>query len=237
MKASYPKYLARIGGAHLSAPTLYQIQAFVNHLKLGHWMRANGFDFEHIVSDKWQVFDAMIDRVRNEAVLYLEFGVYRGKTTRYWSERLRHPQARLHGFDSFEGLPEEWATKPKGGIFNAQGEVPQLPDPRVVFYKGWFQDVLPSYTPPPHVRLVLIMDADLYSSTAYVLRQVRPYVRPGSLLYFDEMNHVEDEPKAVAEFMRETGLRFRPICADRTLTHSCFECVGSPPVSDRVLRF
>jgi hypothetical protein len=70
------------------------------------------------------------------------------------------------------------------------------------------------------------MDADLYSSTSCVLRHLRPYIRPGTFIYFDEMNHPEHEPKAFAEFMKETSLNFKPVCADRTLTYAFFECVG-----------
>jgi hypothetical protein len=226
LKASYPKYLARLIGARLSRPRLYRLQAMVNHLKLGRWMRDHGFHFNRTLPDKWKVFDVVASGVQDKAVLYLEFGVFKGRTTRYWSAKLRNPDARLHGFDSFEGLPEEWAEHSKGAIFNAAGEIPVIADSRVQFFKGWFDQVLPNYVVPKHEVLILIMDADLYSSTAYVLSHLRPHIRPGTLIYFDEMNHVEHEPKAFDEFMRQTSLRFRPICADRTLTCAFFECVG-----------
>jgi hypothetical protein len=226
LKASYPKYFARLLGARLSQPQLYALQAVVNHLKLGRWMREHGFQFERIVPDKWDLFDVLVPRVEDKAVLYLEFGVFTGRTTRYWSSKLRHPEARLHGFDSFEGLPEEWAGKSPGKIFNAGGRIPEIPDPRVRFFKGWFDQVLPSYQVPPHEVLLLIMDADLYSSTSFVLRHLRPHIRPGTFIYFDEMNHPEHEPRAFDEFMSETGLKFKPLCADRTLTYALFECIG-----------
>jgi hypothetical protein len=114
MKASYPKYLLRLVGSRLSRSQLYKFQAFVNHLKLGRWMRDHGFHFDRIVSDRWGVFDVIASRIQDEPVLYLEFGVFKGRTTRYWSAKLRNPDARLHGFDSFEGLPEEWQTTPRG---------------------------------------------------------------------------------------------------------------------------
>jgi hypothetical protein len=225
VKATYPKYLLTLIGARLSGVQLYGLQAIVNHLRLGRWMRDHGFHFESRLADRWGVFDVVASRVQDGRVLYLEFGVFKGRTTRYWSARLRNPDARLHGFDSFEGLPEEWAGHAKGNIFNASGQIPVIDDARVQFFKGWFNEVLPNYRVPDHDQLVLIMDADLYSSTSYVLRHLWPYVRPGTLLYFDEMNHVEHEPKAFDEFMKETSLRFRPVAADRTLTHACFECV------------
>ena len=101
-----------------------------------------------------------------------------------------------------------------------------IDDPRVSFFKGWFDKVLPTYTVPDHGRLVLVMDADLHSSTTFVLQHLRPWIRAGTQIYFDEMNHLEHEPRAFDEFMRETGLKFKPIAADRTLTYACFECVA-----------
>lgn len=226
VKASYPKYLLTRIGSRLSKSQLYTLQAVVNHLKLGRWMRDRGFHFDRRLPDRWEVFDVVVSRVQDKRVLYLEFGVFRGRTTRYWSTRLRNPESRLHGFDSFEGLPEEWADHAKGHIFNASGEIPVIADARVQFFKGWFDQVLPHYVVPEHDVLVLIMDADLYSSTSYVLRHLRPYIRQGTLIYFDDMNHVEHEPKAFDDFMKEKSLTFRPVCADRTLTYAFFECVG-----------
>lgn len=226
MRATYSKYLLRLIGARLSPTVLYRLQALVNHMKIGRWMRDHGFRFDRALPDRWDVFDVMLQRVRDERVLYLEFGVFKARTTRYWAARLRHPEARLHGFDSFEGLPEEWAGHAKGKIFDAGGEIPVIEDARVRFFKGWFDQVLPTYTVPEHDRLVLIMDADLHSSTTCVLRHLLPWIRQGTLIYFDEMNHLEHEPRAFDEFMRETGLGFKPVAADRTLTYACFECLG-----------
>jgi hypothetical protein len=84
--------------------------------------------------------------------------------------------------------------------------------------------VLPAFEVPEHSRLVLILDADLYSSTTCVFEKVREHIIPGTLLYFDELNHVEHEPRALHELM-ESGFRFRPVVADRTLTHCCFEAI------------
>ncbi len=75
-----------------------------------------------------------------------------------------------------------------------------------------------------HEVLIIVMDADLYSSTIYVLRHLRTYIRPGTYIYFDEMDNVDHEPKAFDEFMKESSLKFRPISADRSLALAVFEC-------------
>jgi hypothetical protein len=212
-------------GARLTSAQLYQIQGAVNSLKLGRWMHDHGFHFDRILPDRWQVFDVVIDRVRDRRVLYLEFGVFKGRTIRYWAGKLTHPETRLHGFDSFEGLPDAWGPHTKGA-FSVEGQIPQVDDPRVRFFKGWFEDTLADYQVPEHDVLVMIMDADLYASTAFVFTRLRPYIRPGTFIYFDEMNHVEDEPRAFEELIQASGLRFSPVCADRSMQRAIFECVG-----------
>ena len=209
----------------MSKGQLHRLQGVVNYLRLGRWMRDHGFHFDRVLRSRWEMFDLVASRVQDKRVLYMEFGVFRGRTIRHWSTKLRHPESRLHGFDSFEGLPEAWGPHTKG-TFSVSGKIPEIADSRVQFFKGWFEDVLPMYVVPEHEVLILIMDADLYTSTAYVLRHLQAYIRPGTFIYFDEMNHVEDEPKAFHEFMESSSLKFAPVCADRALQRTFFECVG-----------
>jgi hypothetical protein len=121
------------------------------------------------------------EKVRDRAVLYLEFGVFEGASLRFWSRALRNPEARLDGFDSFCGLPEDFDVN--GPIvretFDVGGRIPRIDDPRVRFFKGWFSDTLPEYEVPPHEVLVIVLDADLYSSTRLVLDRFRPWINAG----------------------------------------------------------
>jgi hypothetical protein len=222
------KYLLTRLGACLPKNWLVEIQAAVNYLKIGRWMRERQFSFPHRVRDRREVWRTVLPRLANRKVLYLEFGVARGTSIRWWSSELKNPEACFHGFDSFEGLGEEAGPWTKGQ-FDMQGRIPDIKDPRVRFFKGWFDHSMPNYSMPPHDVLVVNMDADLYSSTIYVLRWLRSYLKAGTLIYFDEMNHMEHEPKAFDEFVRETGLRFRPVAADVTLAYVLFECMGLEP--------
>lgn len=215
-------------GARAPDRALHAAQMAVNYMRLGRWVRSHGWEFSVRTRDRRSCFDVVAARIAERKVLYLEFGVHRGVSLRYWSEALRHPESRLHGFDSFEGLPEDFDVGggyPKGR-FATGGVAPDVADPRVTFYTGWFEDTLPSYEPPEHEVLVVVMDADLYSSTIFVLRELRDLFRPGSLLYFDDLSRPEHEPKAFDEFLAESGLAFRPVCADRSLNNAFFECLG-----------
>jgi hypothetical protein len=223
----FKQLLTRVG-ERTPGPALIELQAVVNYLGVGRWMRQHGYQVPKRLRSREEVWSAMAEPLRDRPVLYLEFGVYQGGATRFWSKLLRHPDSRLHGFDSFEGLPERGGCWSKGQ-FDVGGRIPVIEDRRVRFFKGWFDQVLPTYVPPPHESLVVILDADLYSSTMCVLRHLQPWIRPGTLIYFDELNHLEHEPRALDEFMSETGLVFRPAYTDISLAFTCFECLGLEP--------
>jgi len=216
-----------IVGARMSAHGLHQLQMVINYMKLGSWMAENDFHIERRVPDRSAVFAAVAKQVHDKQVLYLEFGVFRGASMRYWSSALKHPKTRLHGFDSFEGLPEDFDVDGPyvKGTFDVGGEIPQIDDSRVQFFKGWFDEVLPTYQLPDHEVLVIVLDADLYSSTLYVLRHLRPFITPGTFIYFDDMSRPDHEPRAFREFMKESGLGFRLVSADYSLNTAFFECV------------
>jgi len=219
------KRILTILGGKIDAQSLHNLHAIVNYMKLGRWMVDNQFIIPERKLPRFPVFDVVADRVCSTRVLYLEFGVHEGISMKYWSKALKHKEAKLHGFDSFVGLPEDFDELPKGH-FDVKGEIPKIDDDRVEFFKGWFSDTLPTYVLPDHDILVINIDADLYSSTIYVLRHLRPYMKPGTFIYFDDMGRVEHEPKAFREFMEESGLRFKLIATDYSLNMSFFECLG-----------
>jgi hypothetical protein len=215
-------------GAYTPDRLLYGLRMSVNYLRLGRWMRTQGFRFPTRLGRRKALYEHVGERIANEKVLYLEFGVHKGASIRQWAEILRHPDAQLHGFDSFLGLPEDW--DPDGGYpkgrFSTGGVPPEIDDPRVTFHVGWFADTLPEFELPEHDVLVVNVDADLYSSTIFVLRELRAALRPGSRRFFDDLSRPDDEAKAFGEFMQESGLRFRAVAATQPLSHACFECVG-----------
>lgn len=219
------KQFLTLVGERLPKRYVAKLQATLNYILVGRWMRDRGFDVKARVKTRNEVWAGVATEVRDRKVLFLEFGVYRGDSMRYWASALKHPETRLHGFDSFIGLPQE-AGPWTGGQFDTGGRIPVIDDPRVQFFKGWFDEVLPTYSVPPHDVLVLNMDADLYASTICVLRHLRPHIKRGTFIYFDEINHFNHEARAFEEFMIETGLTFRAVCADKTLTLAFFECTG-----------
>ncbi len=114
--------------------------------------------------------------------LIAEFGVFRGASINHLA---RHTERQVHGFDSFEGLPEKWGEGFEAGKFKIDG-LPKVRD-NVVLHKGWFDEVLPGFRDQhPEPVDFLHMDADLYSSTATVLEMLGDRIRPGTVIVFDE---------------------------------------------------
>lgn len=197
------------------------------YFQVGRWMREHGFADAPTVRGRTQVFQAVADEVADEQVLYLEFGVFQGASLRWWSRALRHHGSELHGFDSFEGLPETFdAHSYPQGTFNVGGQPPKIDDRRVHFHVGLFENTLPRFVVPDHERLVITLDADLYSATKLVLDHLAPVIRPGTVLYFDELSRVDHEPAAFADFMAATGRHFRAIALEDTYNTGAFGCIG-----------
>jgi hypothetical protein len=209
-------------GERCSPRTIHRLNAIVNYLEVGRWMRAHGFETSRRLNTREEIFAAIAADVAEEPVLYLEFGVFEGDSMRSWSRLLRNERSQLHGFDSFEGLPDGWSLAEGRGHFSTGGAPPEIGDPRVRFFKGWFEHTLPAYEPPDHERLVVNVDADLYSSAAFVLTSLEGLIEPGTYLYFDEFNDRAHELRAFDEFLTRTGMQFRTVAVSPELSHVAF---------------
>jgi len=132
---------------------------------------------------------------------YIEFGVSRGVSFRWWVNKITNQNCRFYGFDTFDGLPESWGRFKKGDMSNGCCP-PDIKDTRVKFYQGLFQQTLNNFlsTYVPNKRRVVHLDADLYSATIYVLTTIAPYLKKGDILFFDEFNVPLHEFKAFTEW-------------------------------------
>lgn len=198
-------------GSRLSVATIGRLDHLLDFMEAGRWMRQHGFAASTRVSHRKELWNIVGRAVGDKKVLYLEFGVFRGDSMRYWCSLLRHREASLHGFDSFEGLPEAWRPWVPKGALSVAGEIPDIPDPRVRFFKGLFQETLPHYTPPEHEVCVINLDCDLYSSAAYVLGALKPLLKPGTYLYLDDLFDRHNVLKAFEEFLFDPAVRVSPV--------------------------
>jgi len=212
-------------GSHCSQNTLHILSSAVNYLEVGHWMKSQGFHTSKRRRGRRELFHQIAERIGSKKVLYLEFGVAKGVSLRYWSNLLSNPASALHGFDSFMGLPEEWRLGDKKGAYSAAGCLPEIADPRVKFFKGLFQQTLPSYVLPDHENLIINIDCDLYSSASFVLNSLAGHICPGTYLYFDEFSDPRNELRAFNELLTTTNKRFSLLGATRSYSQVSFECI------------
>jgi cytochrome c-type biogenesis protein CcmH/NrfG/predicted O-methyltransferase YrrM len=148
----------------------------------------------------------------SSADVVIELGVRHGVSTRILADAVRErPTAVVHGFDSFEGLPEPFYSKPTGA-FSTQGEVARLPE-NVRIHVGWFDTTLPKWLEENDSSIGLLhVDSDLYASAKTGLDLLGPRLRAGSVIVFDEYltnEHWEDEEhRAFTEAVARFGWRF-----------------------------
>jgi len=152
-----------------------------------------------------------IDNAKIEG-LVLEFGVFNGKSIRLIATLL---DSDVHGFDSFEGIPETWAGEQKGS-YSAFGVLPEVPD-NVILHPGWFEDSIPAFIKNEcgPVRFINI-DCDLYSSTKTIFDLLGPQIVSGSVILFDEFigypTWKDDEFKAFHEAADQFGWKYDILC-------------------------
>jgi hypothetical protein len=148
-------------------------------------------------------------KARSVEGMILEFGVFSGHTINHIAS---HAEETVYGFDSFEGLPEDWRPDFGQGSF----QVSELPETRsnVELVVGWFDDTLPQFAASHHGPVSLLhVDCDLYSSTKTIFHFLAKRIVSGTIIVFDEyFNYVgwrNHEYKAFQEFIVASGLSYR----------------------------
>ncbi len=174
-------------------------------------IRSYGEPLPHITGSAIAAFRIAADAA-NTTGQVLEFGVRFGNSIRQIAGLVGQD---VHGFDSFEGLPEAWHNEP-GGAYTTGGVMPAVPD-NVTLHKGWFDDMLPEFVAqhPEPVRLLNI-DCDIYSSTITILDTLAPQIVPGTVMVFDEYiggeSWRDDEFRAFTEMAAKHGWQHEILC-------------------------
>ena len=170
---------------------------------------------------KW-VLDS--EQLVNAPVNYLEFGVAAGQSFKWFLQQNTNPDSSFAGFDTFTGLPEDFGVYKKGA-FNANTEVPQINDARGRFYQGLFQQTLPGFLQSfdKSKRNIIMMDADLYSATLYVLSSIAPYLKKDDIIFFDEFAVPTHEFKAFDDFVQAYYVNLKLIAAANNYYFAAFK--------------
>lgn len=147
--------------------------------------------------------------VSNQAIDYFEFGVAEGLSFGWWLKWNTNPDSRFYGFDTFTGLPEDFGVMKKPD-YDTGGKFPKVDDNRAAFVPGLFQDSLEEFlkTYKSEKRKVIHMDADLYSSTLYVLTRLFPLLNNNDIIIFDEFGVPTHEFSAFSNFVHAYNFKF-----------------------------
>jgi len=181
------------------------------------------FDYNKRLSLYQHITDS---ETKNEPIEYLEFGVAGGSSFRWWVEHNTNTQSRFHGFDTFEGLPEDWGPF-KAGDMSTGSKPPDIHDTRVTFYKGLFQQTLPGFIKDysSQNRKVIHMDADLYTSTLFSLTSLAPLLKKGDIILFDEYLVPSHEFLAFDNFIKSYYINVEFIGAANNYLFTAFKIV------------
>jgi hypothetical protein len=152
----------------------------------------------------------------------LEFGTATGRTLNQFAHWMSNHT--IVGFDSWQGLPEQFNDLPVGHFAQPLPQV--LPNCKLV--QGWFgsrplqdQSSIPENTANLYAQdnlaplALLHLDADLYSSTKTVLDAFANHIKPGTVILFNEYwNHPtwqKHEYRAWQQHVKTHSIRYEYI--------------------------
>ncbi|HEX6914754.1 MAG TPA: TylF/MycF/NovP-related O-methyltransferase [Chitinophagaceae bacterium] len=219
-------FLLYTGVLRLFSPLNHGFQFVSNFNRMRSWIAGhkqglllNDFYSPRRDYDKrYQLYETVANHygLFTEPITYLEFGVAAAHSFKWWLKQNQLPQSAFYGFDTFEGLPEDWGRYFRKGDMSAS--LPDIADPRAGFYKGIFQDTLHPFISQHGETLkarrkVIHMDADLFSSTIFVLSQLHPYLQKGDVIFFDEFNVANHEYQAFRIFTDAFYVKLKPVAA------------------------
>ncbi len=191
--------------------------------KLSYWVSKNrNLKFNDFYNkkvkyeDRFKLHKFVIDtEIQDCEFDFFEFGVAEGTSFKWWTEQIKNPNCRFFGFDVFTGLPEDFGVMKKSH-YDTKGSTPLIKDARVTFISGLFQESLPLFLNKydhNDKRKVIHMDADLYSSTLFVLTYLYPYLKENDIIIFDEFGVPTHEFKAFYEIVSAYKFKYEVLGA------------------------
>ena len=131
--------------------------------------------------DLWKFALSKIEKNQN----VFEFGVFKGESINFMSSI--RPDLNFFGFDSFEGLQEDWGgSEFRKSHFDLKGNLPKV-NSNVKLIKGWFNKSLPDFLKTFNAKTSLInIDCDTYESSKEVLMILENQIISGTIIIFDE---------------------------------------------------
>lgn len=147
----------------------------------------NSFIFSDDNSIRSYAINEAIKKFDNQN-LFLEFGVFKGDSINLFAKYLKKIDAKIVGFDSFQGLKDVWITEEynPAGTFDLKGKKPKVEN-NVELIDGWVESTVKKFLENNSKKIAFIhLDLDTYGSTAFVLDFLKKYFQSGTIILFDE---------------------------------------------------
>lgn len=202
-------YLGWLKNPFLTVSNLLNLTRWIDSQKRGGILN-DFYSSKRDYSKRYILYETIVNslNLKSESFDYIEFGVSSGNSFKWWVNNCTNLESRFYGFDTFEGLPENWGSYKRGDM---SAEIPIIEDNRIEFIKGLFQVSLPLFLQQNKLinrkRKIIHFDADLFSSTLYSLTSMYPYLKSGDILLFDEFAVPNHEFFAFKLFSDSFGLK------------------------------
>lgn len=166
-----------------------------------------------ITGTSYQAFDYCKNYIADTGLI-LEFGVRYGHSICHIAEIF--PSRDVYGFDSFEGIPDQWGEE-AAGSYTTNGMLPDVPE-NVYLIQGWFKDTIPKFKKNHSGQIAFMnIDCDIYLSTVTILSELSDQIDVGTVIVFDEYicnkTWKEDEFKAFQEWVRDNNVKYKYVLA------------------------
>tara|TARA_X000000368_G_C23044614_1_gene718574 strand:+ start:846 stop:1565 length:720 start_codon:yes stop_codon:yes gene_type:complete len=160
-----------------------------------------------------------INNSKDKNDLFLEFGVFRGESINIFSKILKERNLEIYGFDSFEGLEEDWSMNEYNptGTFSLNKKKPHVPN-NANLIQGKVQNTLEEFLKKNKEKKIIFshMDMDTYMPTKFTLVKIKPFLTKGSILLFDQFygypNWQNHEFKAFKEVFKDEEYKYIAFC-------------------------
>jgi predicted O-methyltransferase YrrM len=191
-----------------------KLSSVVDHILQSYRVQTTDLKRARKAKDRFDALSIAAGRTRTMAGIAMEFGVFQGVTLRHIAKEIG-PERRVIGFDTFEGLPDDWGDLLEKGTFATK--LPSFEDQKNVSLEvGRIEATLPEFLrrAPEPISLVHI-DCPFYDINIFILERVLPFMAPGSVVVFDEYygypTYEDHEFKAWSEMRSRFELGVVPI--------------------------
>lgn len=156
----------------------------------------------------------------SDELLFMELGVFTGNT--FMMIRSELPEnIILYGFDTFQGLPEDWISDDNSIIYpKGKFAIDYIPEETIntKFIVGKVEETLRLFMAERRDKISFVhFDMDLYNPTYYSLQQLYTRFIVGTVLVFDDFFNLpgwqNHSFKALIDFLNDhNNIQIKPIC-------------------------